>query len=97
MLAITLLISVRYHASYPPFIAVVVNDTKTSKSELHEYYAKKYKGASQVRYETEPLPAGGGFKSKVICGDGLQAEGCGQSKAAAEQKAAQNVLKKLGK
>ena len=50
-----------------------------------------------MRYETKPLPAGGGFNSKVICGDGLQAEGSGLSKAAAEQKAAQSALKKLGK
>ena len=72
------------------------SDTKTSKSELHEYYAKKFKGEAKVNYETKQL-LGGGFESKVICRDGLQAEGHGRSKAAAEQEAARCALKKLRK
>ena len=74
------------------------NDTPLSKiwkSKLKEHLDRQYKHDKiSIDYKTEEHPKGG-FKSTVICGDIVRAEGLGTNKGIAEHNAAYNALKKL--
>ena len=69
--------------------------SKVWKSQLKEYYDKKYKGKrTEIRYVSKECPRGG-FMSTVYCPDIGWADGEGPNKLAAEHNAAYNALKRL--